>query len=157
MRTYKPVPWFMRKRNPRNYLKIERIESLSTGQVTDTSQKASLEGWLDDEPKATLPPDQTDPRYYYIALTEGFAVFERPKVDGTYRRSKVLAIYQTETTTRERVAIMNAIAEGRDRYEIIDGKVTDILLNKVVWSGQDSVDKAAELNAYERERIGDWR
>ena len=126
------VPWFSRKRNLPGYLKIERTESLAK-------------------------VDQSDPRYYYVAIKDGFAIFERPKVDGTYRRSKVLAVHQTEQTTRQRVATMNSIAEGHNRYELLEGKIYDILLNKVVWSGRDSEAKATELNEYERKRLEELR
>jgi len=110
------------------------------------------------EKPESLSADWLDPRYHCRATPEGFAIYERPKVDGPMRSDKLLSIHQTEGEAGRRLAILNYIAEGHDRYVVNNGRaIHDILRDRVVYSGRDSIEAAAELNAYERERLSKWK
>ena len=135
-RTYKPVPWHLRKRRPRGERVIIDMQSLSTGEVLAKEQPLDDDGlgnWIDSNwgetpqfkptPQPKKPVTELDARYYVSATSgrrgvdyefSGFGVF-----DALNYEYCVYASY-TKAYADRRCQLMNDIHFGkRERYEVV--------------------------------------
>lgn len=141
-RTYKPVPWHLRKRRPKGAMpRIEEVQYLTDGMTIknsfteDTPKDDGLGDWIDEnwgtkepkkeeeKPRPPGPAENDDLRYYVSATQgstgwnpafEGFGVFDAQNHEYCVYASYTLA------HAERRCKLMNDVDQGlRHRYEVL--------------------------------------